>query len=165
MSFTEHGFENHNGCNQSQECANCKQETCEKLAELQQDILGVGDFPATVLNYVSTNIEAGKQGAALQLLAELQIQNPNLLNVPADIIPTILSSMLNESDIAALDTKEKSIDLENANFNQEIEAKRKANDLRRATVETLSDEVQLEEIARTDPNSVSYTHLTLPTKA
>ncbi len=152
MAFTEHDFEHHDEHSQSQECADCKQETCAKLAELQQDIIGVDNLPPPVLNYVTTNISADKQGAALQRVAELQIQNPNLFNVPINLLPTILTSILGESEIAALDTKEKSIDLENANFNQEIEAKRKANDLRRATVDTLSDEVQLEDIARTDPN-------------
>ena len=79
------------------------------------------------------------------MIAELQSQNPNIFNVPADFLPTILNSTLNEFDLAALSAKEKTIDLDNDVLDREIAEGR-------AKVETLSDEVQLENIARTDPS-------------
>lgn len=152
MVFTEHGFEHHDDCTQTQECADCKQETCAKLTDLQHEITGTDSLPTPVIDYVIAHFEEGDREAALLTTTELQRQNPNLFNVPADIMPSVLASMLDNPENATLDAQEKSIDRENADLDQEIEAERKANELRRTTVEVLSDELQLEEIARTDPS-------------
>lgn len=138
MGFTESGHDYLNTSTAAEERAECQTQTCHALTHLQCEMIGAEDLPEAVTDYIAKQFPTNQRENVLIEATRLQTLNPAVFSVPANILPMILDAALGDFEISA---KRKTLKTEHE-IGKELDT----------TIDVLSDEVQLEEIARTDPS-------------
>lgn len=138
MGFSEAGNDHLNTSPAAEKRAECKAQTCRDLTHLQCEIMGTYNLPEAVSDYIVSQFPVNQREAVLIEAKRLQSLNPAVFTVPAHVLQLILEASFGNFEIS---TKREALETEKG-AGKELDT----------AIDVLSDEIRLEEIARTDPS-------------